>query len=626
MPPRPEPALVNALRLHQAGRLAEAVTHYEAFLRQQPERADILCHLGLALRGLGRDAAALTALEAARLKDPSLAEAHHQAGNLLKRLGRWPEAVAALRTATQLAPENAAAWLNLGVACLDSERNDEAVTAFERALALEPSRPEAHNILGVALTAVGRLRDAQTSLLRALTLRPRYGAAHNNLARLYKAQGLLPEAITEYRAALATEPNPRTHSNLLFALNFVAGLDPQEVFAEHRRWNSQYAAPLASPDRPPNGVPAEGRPALSRRLRIGYVSPDFAHHAVAYFIGPVLRAHDRTRAEVFCYASVATPDRYTEKLQSVAEHWRDIARLDDERAAEVIRADQIDLLIDLAGHTANHRLGVFARRPAPVQATWIGYPNTTGLDAIDYRITDAISDPVGETEHLHSEKLVRLPTTFSCYGPDEQAPSVNALPCTTPGAVTFGCFNNFAKISPPVIATWAQILRELPASRLLLKSRGLDDESVLSRVRAAFSDAGVAPGRISFNGQELSVAAHLKLYNGVDIALDPFPYNGTTTTCEALWMGVPVVTLAGRVHAARVGASLLTHVGLPEWIAPSTTEYVQRAVAAAQDLNTLSHLRETLRERLRASPLCDAPAFIRGFERACAAMAARALS
>jgi predicted O-linked N-acetylglucosamine transferase (SPINDLY family) len=630
MPSRPEPAFADALRLHQAGQLAEAASRYEALLRQEPTRTDIFLPLALALRGLGRDAEALTALDAARRSDPSLAEAHHQAGNLFKRLGRWPEAIEALRTASQLAPENAVVWLNLGVACLDSDRKEEAIAAFERAIALEPSRPEAHNILGVALTAAGCLHAARTSLQHALKLRPSYGAAHNNLARLYKAEGLLPEAVAEYRAALAAEPDPRTHSNLLFALNFVAGLDPCEVFAEHRRWNARYAAPLdpaANPSDCPTQIPVPSwQPGFSRRLRIGYVSPDFAHHAVAYFIGPVLAAHDRARVEVFCYASVATPDRYTDRLRSLAEHWRDIARLDDQRAVEVIRADAIDLLIDLAGHTANHRLCVFARRPAAVQATWIGYPNTTGLDAIDYRITDAVSDPIGQTEHLHSERLARLPATFSCYGPDELAPAVNALPARASGAVTFGCFNNFAKISPPVITTWAQILRELPISQLLLKSRGLDDEIIRTRVRAAFADAGVAPGRISFNGEELSVVAHLGLYHGIDIALDPFPYNGTTTTCEALWMGVPVLTLAGEVHAARVGASLLTHAGLPDWITNSTAEYVQRAIAAARDIAALAELRRALRERLRTSPLCDAVAFTRSFEQTCEVMAARLVS
>jgi predicted O-linked N-acetylglucosamine transferase (SPINDLY family) len=362
---------------------------------------------------------------------------------------------------------------------------------------------------------------------------------------------------------------------------------------------------------------------VGRRLRLGYLSPDFNHHAVAYFIEPVLAAHDRTRVEVFCYASVAVPDRFTDRLRGLAEHWRDIARLDDDAAAALIRADNLDLLIDLAGHSARHRLLVLARRPAPVQATWIGYPNTTGLDAIDYRITDAVSDPVGQTEAWHSEKLVRLPANFSCYRPDDDAPAVNNLPAAAAGAVTFGCFNQFAKVTPEVIALWARLLAKLPGSRLLLKSRGLGDPGVAARVQAAFAAAGVGPARLILNGDELSVADHLGLYHKVDIALDPFPYNGTTTTCEALWMGVPVVTLAGSTHVSRVGASLLTHAGLAGWIAATPDDYVARAVAAVRDLPALAALRRGLREQVRTSPLCDAVRFTRGFEAACEAMSAR---
>lgn len=651
MPPT-SALLPQALSLHRAGRLAEATALYERVLRADPRQPDALhllgqVHLqqgaahqaepllaravaarpkaapyhlshGQALRRLDRPADALAAFARAQALDPALAEAHHQAGNVLKALGRYTDAVAALREAVRLAPGHAAAWLNLGVACLEGGDRDEAIAAFQRALALEPQRPEAHNILGNALLSAGRSTEAEAAFTAALRLRPGYAAAHDNLGRLCRAAGRLPEAVAHFRAALAARPDPDTHSNLLFALNFLPDLASAEIFAEHRRWHEVHAAPLAvaAPT-----VPAS-RPA-GRRLRVGYVSPDFNHHAVAYFIEPVLAAHDRTRVEVFCYASVAAPDRFTERLRGLAEHWRDIARLDDDAAAALIRADHLDLLIDLAGHSARHRLSVFARRPAPVQATWIGYPNTTGLDAIDYRITDAVSDPAGQTEAWHTEKLVRLPANFSCYRPDDDAPSVNDLPAAAPGAVTFGCFNQFAKVTPEVISLWARLLGELPESRLLLKSRGLGDPGVVAQVQAAFAAAGVGSSRLILNGDELSVADHLGLYHGVDIALDPFPYNGTTTTCEALWMGVPVVTLAGRTHVARVGASLLTHAGLPGWIAATPGDYVACAVAAARDLPALAALRRGLREQLRTSPLCDAARFTRGFEDACEAMAVR---
>lgn len=541
--------------------------------------------------------------------DPALAEAHHQLGNALKSANRLPEAIAALRQAARLAPAQAPIWLNLGAALLDGGASADAVPAFQQAIALEPQRPEAHNILGVALLAAGRLADARTALEQALRLRPGYAAAHDNLGRLARTEGRVAEAIAHYRAALSAGPNPATHSNLLLALNYL-DLPPEEIFAEHRRWHELYAAPLA----PRNPEPGTRSRDPSRRLRLGYLSPDFVHHSVAYFIEPVLAAHDRTHWEIFCYSNTRSPDHVTARLRALADHWRDIAPLDDEAAAALIRADQLDLLVDLAGHTARHRLLVLARRPAPVQATWIGYPNTTGLDAIDYRLTDAISDPPGQTDRCHSEKLVRLPGTFSVYQPDEYAPPVGALPAENAGTFTFGSFNNFAKLSPATLALWAQILREVPGSRLMLKSRGLDDPGVAARLRATFTAAGVESSRLLLNAAELSTADHLALYHGIDVGLDPFPYNGTTTTCEALWMGVPVLTLAGRTHVARVGASLLTHTGLEEWIAATPADYVAKAVAAARDLPRFAELRRTLRERLRTSALCDAAGFTRGLE------------
>lgn len=617
----PSALLAAAVAHHRAGRLAEAAALYEQILAAAPpgpDAAPLHVQHALALRGLRRPADALATLARAIALDPALAEAYHQTGNLQKSLGQLTAALTALRTATRLAPERATLWLNLAVAVLDADARPEALAAVQRAVTLEPARPEAHNLLGHILASLGRTTEARAAYTEALRLRPAYAAAHDNLGRLAKAEGHLPEAVVHFRAALALQPAPGTHSNLLLALNSLPDFPPAELFAEHRRWHTAYAAPLA-PATPPLPSPTLS----SRRLRVGYLSPDFNHHAVAYFIEPVLATHDRTRFEIFCYANVRSPDRFTARLRTHAEHWRDLAHLDDNAAADLIRRDALDVLIDLAGHTAHHRLLVLARRPAPVQATWIGYPNTTGLAAIDYRLTDTVSDPVGQTESLHSEKLVRLPTTFSCYRPDDDAPPVNALPATAPGALTFGCFNNFAKLTPTVLALWAEILRALPASRLLLKSRGLGDPTVAAHLHATFATHGIAPDRLALDGRELSVADHLALYHGVDVALDPFPYNGTTTTCEALWMGVPVIALAGATHVARVGASLLTHTGLTEWIAATPADYVRLAVAAAHDLPRLAATRRDLRERLRTSPLCDAPAFTRGLETALAAMAGK---
>jgi predicted O-linked N-acetylglucosamine transferase (SPINDLY family) len=344
-------------------------------------------------------------------------------------------------------------------------------------------------------------------------------------------------------------------------------------------------------------------------LRIGYVSPDFVHHAVSYFVEPVLAAHNRAQIEVFCYADAPVADATTARLRGLSDQWRDIAPLNDAQVAELIRSDKIDILVDLAGHTARHRLLVFARRPAPIQLTWIGYPNTTGLETIDSRLTDAISDPLGQTEVFHTEKLVRLPEVFSCYKPSDQAPAVSELPAVKNGYVTFGSFNHFAKINPAVLDLWARLMVRLPSSRLFLKARSLADPETATGVRETFKRHGVAANRLTLCSDELSVAAHQSLYHGVDIALDPFPYNGTTTTCEALWMGVPVITLAGQTHVSRVSASLLTHLGRPEWIAHSEDGYIEKCAALAADLPRLAELRANQREQMRLSPVCDAPRF-----------------
>ena len=595
----------------RAGRFLDALPLIEKGISSSRANSDLAqfhVQQAVALRGLSQMEGALAAVERAIALDESMAEAHHLLGNLLKSLRRFGEAVVPLKTAAALAPRSAPIWLNLGVTLLETRDRRGAIDAFRRAIELEPSRADSHNILGHALASCGENEAARLAFQHALKLRPNLAAAHNNLARLEKSEGRMTEAIAHYCESVAAEPSPGSHSNLLFALNYLPEIDPATVFAEHRRWNGLYAAKLA-PNAPPVVQPLEGR-----RLRVGYISPDYLQHSVAYFIEPVLAEHDRARFEVFSYSDVHSPDHVTHRLRGFSEHWRDIAGLGDSSVADLIRSDRIDLLVELAGHTAHNRLLVMARRPAPVQLTWIGYPNTTGLDTIDYRLTDAISDPVGVTDLWHSEKLVRMPANFSCYRPDPSAPAVNVRPASKPGAVTFGCFNNFAKVTPEVLGLWASLMSGLPESKLLLKSNGLGDPGVMARVRRCFEEVGVAGERIAFHSVPLSVADHLGLYHEVDVALDPFPYNGTTTTCEALWMGVPVVTLAGQTHAARVGASLMTHVGLPDWIASTHDDYLRIAEAAALDVPRRSALRADLRERMRGSPLCDALRFTRDLE------------
>jgi len=574
--------------------------------------AEATRHLNRALK-LRRDGHAEQALQelvhVTRLA-PSFAEGHHQLGNLLKSLGRCREAAVSLGKAHLLAPRNAVILFNLGAALLKIKAYPEAAECLGHAVKLEPGRPEGHNILGNALNRLGRCTEAISSLETALRLRPAYAEPLDNLGCALAAQGRADEAISRYREALSLAPSPSIHSNLLYSMNFM-DLDPAIVRAEHENWDRLYGRPA-----PSCGFQPRARPLTGRRLRVGYVSPDFIDHPVAFFIAPVLANHDRTKVEVFCYSSTAVPDGVTQRLLERTEHWRDIAKLSDDDAAATIASDEIDLLVDLSGHTGDNRLTVFARKPAPVQATWIGYPNTTGLRAMDYRLTDSVSDPIGMTEAHYTEKLVRLPDTFSCYEPSQDSPAVGPLPAARTGAVTFGCFNNFAKVRPEMISLWAQILSELPGSNLLLKSSGFADAHTCDLVARRFQSEGVSPTRILFDGMKRPLNGHLQLYDRVDIALDPYPYNGTTTTCEALWMGVPVVTMAGRTHASRVGASLLSLLELQSCVASCAADYLGACKRLAADIPYLAALRIELRDRMRKSPLCNAAQFVRKLEEA----------
>lgn len=585
------------------GNHPSALHYFTAAAELVPDAAVVRLHCGLALRSIGgREKDAIGELRRAIALQPTLAEAHHQLGNALKALKQYAAARESLEEAVRLAPQDAAAWLNLGVTQLELRHAIEAVASFRRAVQLEPMRAESHNILGTALQQVGDLAAARAALAEALRLRPEFADAHNNLARVLKAQGRLPEAIEELRAALAHVPSPGTHSNLLYALLFDPGITPETILAEHRDWNRIHAAPLASAIEPHQNL----RDPV-RRLRVGFVSADFLDHAVAYFFEPVLRARDLANVEITCYSDVAVGDRVTARLRGLADRWRDTATLSHAELASLIRSDAIDILVDLAGHTARNRLPMFARKPAPIQVTWLGYPNSTGLTAIDYRITDAVSDPPGETERWHSETVIRLPTPFLCYRPPDESPDPAAPATDAP--VTFSSFSNLPKLSEPCLAAWAEILRRVEGARLVLKSRGLGDVETAARVREVFSGAGVAPERIELIGALAPVAEHLALYHRIDIALDPFPYNGTTSTCEALWMGMPVVTLAGVTHVQRVGSSLMTAIGATEWIACSVDDYVDRAVGLAHAAPELRRRRAEFRDRVKRSPLCDARGF-----------------
>jgi len=389
-------------------------------------------------------------------------------------------------------------------------------------------------------------------------------------------------------------------------MHYHPGYTPEQIFAEHRNWAQTHTSHIV---RRVHSSP--GMEVGSRRIRVGYVSPDFCHHPVSDYVEPVLRHHDRSRFEVYCYSDVVRPDQYTERLRALHVNWRDTASLSDAELAERVLEDRIDILVDLAGHTRGNRLLMFAGKPAPVQVTWLGHPNTTGLAAMDYRITDALTDPPGMTDHLYTEGLARLPDICVVLQPPAEAPEVNPLPAITQGCVTFGSFNALQKVTPEVIAVWARILVRQPRSRLIMLS--VPEGRARVRLQETLAKHGVDPGRVEFRGRVTFRDFH-HAHHHVDVALDPFPCAGHSTSFLSLWMGVPVITLAGGSHVSRFGVTVLSNVGLERFIARDAEEYVAVATAIAGNLEDLSHVRATLRQRMRASPGMDVSRFMRGLE------------
>jgi predicted O-linked N-acetylglucosamine transferase (SPINDLY family) len=605
-------ALQAALGHFRAGEAAQVEAICRQILETDPRQAKAMHILGLLyLQTNHPDASAQMLSQAAALM-PQDYSVHHDLGNALLVLRQLDAAMAAYRRVIAMSPNSAPAHCNLGIALSESGRNPEALACFERAIALAPNQPDNHNNFGNALRNAGRLDEAIAAFQKALALRPDWPDVLNNLGNTLKDCGQIPQAIAATRKAVQLKPNfVSANSNLVMFLHFDQTCDAKAIFEEHRRWNQAHAAPLGGQiaahanDRNPG-----------RRLRGGYISSDFRDHAVNSFFEPLLSSHDPAQVESFCYANIPRADHVTERLQKQASQWRGIAGQTDEQVAQQVRADQIDILVDLAGHTAGNRLLVMARRPAPIQVTWLGYPDTSGLDAIDCRFTDALADPPGMTEQFHSEELIRLPQTFLCYQQREDAPQVSAAPVTKNGYITFGSFNIVAKINLAVVALWSKVLQRSPGSKMLIKSGGLDSQTARRWLIELFAASGIGEDRLELRGKVSSQAGHLQLYERMDIALDTFPYHGTTTTCEALWMGVPVITLAGRSHMSRVGVSLLTNIGLPELIAETPEDFAAIAAKLGDDRLRLSALRAGMRERMLASPLMDADRFARNVESA----------
>jgi len=627
------------------GRFDEAIDAYRGALRHNPQFGAAYANLGLALRQSAQPGEAIEALrqsihwlpehldarrnlaaclaEQGQLEEanahyrwilrrrPDAADSWFDLGVALIQEDKLDEAIAAYRRAIEIGPQFAQAHHNLGAALVDRRDWDAALEALRRALVLQPDYVEAHYNLGNALRGAGRLDEARAAYQRASQLRPDYMEAHNNLGNVCKAQGRGEEALAAFRRAVECPgASAGVFSNLISLWHYLPGVNAHAIAEEQGRWNRRFSEPLASSWRT-HANDAD----VGRRLRVGYVSPDLRDHTLGRNLLPLFRNRNREDFEVICYSEVLHPDERTAEFRDLADHWREISREPDERVAEMIRQDRVDILVDLALHTAGNRLPVFAREPAPVQVSFAGYPGSAGVEAIRHRISDAYLEGSAAKKEGERER-VHLLDSFWCYDPCGMEVAVNALPAMETERVTFASLNNYTKVNEPLLKLWARVLAAVRGSRLLLLSPlGSHRQRVLDIMRTE----GVGEERIEFVA-ECPRREYLERYWRADVMLDPFPYNGHTTSLDALWMGVPVVSLAGEPIVSRAGLSQLSNLGLPELVAFSEEEYVQIATELAGDVSRLAELRKALRARMEASVLMDGARFARGLENAFRAM------
>ncbi|WP_316976195.1 tetratricopeptide repeat protein [Shumkonia mesophila] len=667
------PTLGNlGIALVELDRFDEAEAAHRRAVELDPAAPVAHTNLGNTLRAAGRLEEAAAAHRQAIALDPRSAAGHNNLALVLHELERLEEAEAAFRQTLALQPNHSRAWSNLGTLLYDQQRFDEAADAHRRAIGLDPRYAEARSNLGLALQALGNMTGAANAYREAIAIDPRFASSALNLgivlrhgetevvvAALEQAiraeptnvtilynlglmlhwLGRLTDAVTYYRQAVAVDPSnanawsglaevslwsgrleesmashlratelapeiPAMLSARLISLQYGPGVTAAALLREHRIWDTRFG-------RVPVPVPTNRRDP-EKPLRVGFVSADFARHPVGFFVLKLLENHDSRAFIAVGYSVDRSPDAITERLQAAADEWHEIRNETDAGLFERIRSDGIDILFDMAGHTSQNRLSCFACKPAPIQISWAGYVGTTGLTAMDYLLADRHHVPAGEEAH-YGERVLRMPNGYICYAPPDDAPDVAPPPSKANGFVTFGCFNNPAKINDPLLDAWAEILGRLPGSRLFLKYQEMDDPITRQRVIERLEEHRIESARLTFEARSPHTEL-LAAYGRVDVALDTFPYAGGLTTCEALWMGVPVVTVTGATFAGRHSTSHLSNVGLTETIAADVPGYVATAVSLANDLDRLADLRATLRERMAASPLCDGPRFARDFE------------
>ena len=603
--------------LKEQQRFPEALEFYQAALALSPNDAELHLDLGVVFTEVQRHPEATDCFQRALELNPNLKAEfkseplHANFCAALFRAGRLPEPIAHWWREVELDPKSFPALNHLGNAFGEALQYSRAVLYLKKALELKPDCVHTLNSLGAALKELGRFDEALACFHTALGFYQGqepgiFSQIHRNRATAYYAAGRAGESVDCFRKSLELNPDCAvTFSDYLFVLNHLQSLTAEELFAEHRKFGKRFDSLLEL-------KPHANTPDRERRLRVGFVSGDFRDHALAYFFEPVLVNMTKSRFEIFCYQNHPVNDAVSERFKNYADSWSNVDQLSDDDLAKRIRRDRIDILVDLSGHTARNRLLVFARKPAPVQVTMIGYMQTTGLAAMDYRITETALDPVGATDHLSTEKLIRLPAGAAQFVPPRDCPAVNALPAFRNGYVTFASFNKPSKITEEVLATWVRLLKATPGSRLLVV--GLD----CNWVSATMAAHGVEPARLSFFGL-MPTREYLALHHQIDFCLDTFPYNGGTTSLFALWMGVPFVSLDGDTMISRVGGTLLKAVGLSELIAANPEEYVQKAAASVRNLSQLAERRGVLRSRLSAC-VGDGSSFTKQLEQAFLAM------
>jgi protein O-GlcNAc transferase len=607
--------LDQARQQYEAGRLAEAEIAYRQALVAQPNHPEILHLLGIVISRLGRPREGVEFFQRAIAVDPHQPAYFYNLGNAQHAMRNLDQAIAAYQQALQMRPDSADVCNALGNALIDAGKIEDAEKIFRRATEMQPDNADGFYNLARVLRFDKKSDDALKAAQRAIALRPDHAESYVILGNIYKDLGQLDECLFAYTRAGDLRPDdPAFAGNRLYTLHFHPDYDAAKILREHRVWDQRFAQPLSrqitphTNDRDPD-----------RRLRIGYVSPDFRQHPVGLAIEPVIANHDRREFEVFCFSNSPLVDAVTNRIRSAADDWHPIFGMPDEKVANLIRELKIDILVDLSLHMAHNRLLVFARKPAPVQVTYLGYPSTTGLSAMDFRLSDPWLDPAPSTgsgqegtDEFYSEKTIRLPRTYLCWkwgGGDEPE---GELPSLSRGVVTFGSLNNFCKVTPRVLETWGKILSRVKNSRLILRC---PPGSASQRVRDTLARHRISADRIDLIGR-LPWKEYVDLFRRQDIGLDPFPYPGHTTSLDGLWMGVPVVTLPGSTAASRGGASILQNLGLPELIAKDEEDYVAIAVKLAGDAKQLAQLRKSLRGRIRASSLMDEKGFAREIESA----------